>query len=50
MENTNDEVLTKHKKTNRKLMIFYEMFSYDLLFYYSISYLFLVNEQFLTHL
>ncbi len=48
MENTNDEVLTKHKKTNRRLMIFYEMFSYDLLFYYSISYLFLVNVKLLT--
>ena len=48
MENTNDEIIIKNKKINRKLIIIYKMLSYDLLFFYTISYLFFVNEKGLT--
>ena len=46
MEEINDNTnLLKHKKTNQRIMIIYKMLSYDLLFYYTISYLFLTNVK-----
>ena len=48
MENDNFEILGKHKKLNRKLMMIYKMLSYDLLFFYTISFLFFVNVKGLT--
>lgn len=41
MEISNEVQLEKRKKTNRKLFIFYKTLANDLLFYYTISFLFL---------
>lgn len=39
----NEIEIEKYKKNNRKIITLYRILSYDLLFYYTISYLFLVN-------
>ena len=43
MKELDENQLINHKKTNRKLFILYKVFANDLLFYYTISYLFLAN-------
>lgn len=48
MEKTQEEKIKSYKKSNLKIMIPYKMLSFDLIFYYSISYLFLVNTKGLT--
>ena len=48
METDDFEILGKHKKLNRKLMMIYKMLSYDLLFFYTISFLFFANVKGLT--
>ena len=40
MDYTNEEDLIKYRKRNRSLMYLYKMVSFDLLFYYTISFLF----------
>ena len=48
MDTIDYEILGKHKKINRKLMMIYKMLSYDLLFFYTISFLFFAKEKGLT--
>ena len=48
MENSNDEIILKHKKYNQSLYKIYKMFAWDLLFYYAISFLFLTKAKGLT--
>ena len=43
MENISDSSIKLHKKRNRKLFILYKFLANDLLFYYTISFLFLSN-------
>lgn len=43
MESAKENILKLHKQKNVRLYILYKMLANDLLFYYSISYLFLVN-------
>ena len=45
MENVNENNIQKYKKKNRKLFILYKTLANDLLFYYTISYLFLSNVK-----
>ena len=45
MENVNENNIQKYKKRNRKLFILYKTLANDLLFYYTISYLFLSNVK-----
>lgn len=45
MENTKDIIIEKNRKYNQTLYKFYKMISWDLLFYYAISYLFLVQTK-----
>lgn len=45
MENITDEKLIKDRKYNQNLYKLYKMISWDLLFYYAISYLFLVQVK-----
>lgn len=44
MDELDEITLTKYKKS-RKIWLFYRMISFDLLIYYTISYLFLVNVK-----
>ena len=46
--NTKDESIQKRNKQNIKIFKIYEMFSRDLLFYYAISFLFLIQAKNLT--
>jgi len=48
MENSNEEIISKNRKYNQNLYKFYKMVSWDLLFYYAISFLFLTQEKGLT--
>lgn len=48
MENLNEHQIRDYKKTNRKLFILYKILANDLLFYYTISYLFLSKIKDLT--
>lgn len=48
MENSNEEIISKNRKYNQKLYKIYKMLSWDLLFYYAISYLFLNQVKGLT--
>lgn len=43
MESLDDSLISNYKKRNRKLFVFYKTLAHDLLFYYTISYLFLVD-------
>lgn len=45
MKELNEFQIKEYKKTNRKLFIFYKILANDLLFYYTISYLFLSNVK-----
>lgn len=45
MENSIENNIELHKKRNRKLFILYKFLANDLLFYYTISYLFLSNVK-----
>ena len=45
MKELNDNQITQYKKTNRKLFILYKILSNDLLFYYTISFVFLFNVK-----
>lgn len=45
MENSNDKVISKKRVYNQKLYKIYKMISWDLLFYYAISFLFLTQEK-----
>lgn len=45
MKKINEETIKKHQKTNRKLLVLYRMLASDLLFYYTISYLFLSSAK-----
>lgn len=45
MENISENNIQKYKKRNRKLFVFYKTLANDLLFYYTISYLFLSNVK-----
>ena len=45
MEHSKEEVLTKNRKYNQNLYKIYKMISWDLLFYYAISFLFLTQEK-----
>lgn len=45
MKELNEVQINEYKKTNRKLFIFYKILANDLLFYYTISYLFLSNVK-----
>ena len=48
MENISENVIANYKKRNRKLFVLYKTLANDLLFYYTIAYLFLSNEKGLT--
>ena len=41
----NDAEVLTNKEKNRKIITMYRILSYDLIFYYTISYLFLVNVK-----
>lgn len=45
MENSKDEKIVKNRKYNQNLYKIYKMISWDLLFYYAISFLFLTQEK-----
>lgn len=45
MENANEKNMAKYRKQNQKLYKIYKMISWDLLFYYAISFLFLNQEK-----
>lgn len=45
MENANEKNIAKYRKQNQKLYKIYKMISWDLLFYYAISFLFLNQEK-----
>ena len=45
MENSNEEFIKIKMKYNQKLFKFYKMISWDLIFYYAISFLFLTQEK-----
>lgn len=45
MENSNDKTLSRNRKYNQKLYKIYKMISWDLLFYYAISFLFLTQAK-----
>ncbi len=45
MENMNDNTIANYKKRNRKLFVLYKTLANDLLFYYTIAYLFLSNVK-----
>lgn len=45
---TNDEILNSKKEFNRKLFLIYKALSWDLLFFYTVSFLFLTIEKKLT--
>lgn len=45
MENSNEKLNLKNQKYNQKLYKIYKMISWDLLFYYAISFLFLTQEK-----
>lgn len=45
MEEINEKDLLYKKKSNQKIMLIYKILSCDLLFYYTISYLFLTNVK-----
>lgn len=45
MENSNDKVISKKRIYNQKLYKIYKMISWDLLFYYAISFLFLTQTK-----
>lgn len=45
MENANEKNVAKYRKQNQKLYKIYKMISWDLLFYYAISFLFLNQEK-----
>lgn len=48
MDTINEETINENKKFNIKLFPFYKMLAWDMLFYYAISYLFLVQVKGLT--
>ena len=45
MENISESNIKLHKKRNRKLFVLYKFLANDLLFYYTISFLFLSNVK-----
>ncbi len=45
MENISESTIKLHKKRNRKLFVLYKFLANDLLFYYTISFLFLSNVK-----
>ena len=45
MENSNEEIISKNRKYNQNLYKIYKMLSWDLLFYYTISFLFLTKAK-----
>lgn len=45
MENSNEKIILKNQKYNQKLYKIYKMISWDLLFYYAISFLFMTQEK-----
>ena len=45
MENANEKSIAKDRKQNQNLYKIYKMISWDLLFYYAISFLFLNQEK-----
>ena len=48
MENISESNIKLHKKRNRKLFVLYKFLANDLLFYYTISFLFLSNVKVLS--
>lgn len=45
MQDSNEKLILKNKKYNQKLYKIYKMLSWDLLFYYAVSFLFLTQEK-----